>query len=104
MTLAEFETNLKATGHPVYHLEAPKGATRFAVWNQYGISPILGDDGNQLNAPRVQIDIITNRYDDILVDDICAALWLMDIPYTTAGGGYDPDYNASRTILQMMVI
>ena len=54
--------------------------------------------------PKVQIDIITNIHDDMLVDDICAALWMMDLTYSVQSEGYDDEYNAYRTILQLVVV
>jgi hypothetical protein len=52
----------------------------------------------------VQLDIVTNIHDDFLVDDICAALWMMDIPYSVESEGYDDEYAAYRTILQLVVV
>ena len=104
MTLKEFDANLKAAHPDVYETAAPKGKQRFAVWHRYGRSSVFGDDRNQVGAPKVQIDIVTNIHDDTLFDDICAALWAMDIPYSVESEGYDDEYNAYRTILQLVVI
>lgn len=104
MTLQQFEANLKAAFADTYETAAPKGKQRFVVWHRYGRSSVFGDDRNQLDAPKVQIDIVTNVHDDTLVDDICAALWLMDLTYTVESEGYDDDYAAYRTILQLVVI
>lgn len=104
MTLKEFDANLKKSFPDVYETAAPKGKPRYVVWHRYGRSSTFGDDRNQLDLPKVQIDIVTNIHDDLLVDDICAALWLMDIPYSVESEGYDDEYNAYRTILQMVVV
>ena len=104
MTLQQFDANLKAAFPDVYETAAPKGKQRFVVWHRYGRSSIPGDDRNQIDAPKVQIDIVTNIQDDMLVDDICAALWMMDIPYSVESEGYDDEYCAYRTILQMVVV
>ena len=104
MTLKKFDANLKAAFPDVYETAAPKGKQRYVVWHRYGRSSMFGDDRNQLDAPKVQLDIITNIHDDTLVDDICAALWLMGIPYSVQSEGYDDEYNAYRTILQMVVV
>ncbi|MBO7252544.1 MAG: hypothetical protein J6V25_07945 [Oscillospiraceae bacterium] len=104
MTLQQFEANLKAAFADTYETAAPKGKQRFVVWHRYGRSSVFGDDRNQLDAPKVQIDIVTNVHDDTLVDDICAALWMMDLTYTVESEGYDDDYAAYRTILQLVVI
>lgn len=105
MTLLEFETKLKeACPGLVYELPAPKGAERFVGWHRYGRSSTYGDNRNQLDAPKVQIDIITNVEGDTLADDAFAALQNMDLPYTVDSEGYDDDYCAHRTILQLVVI
>lgn len=104
MTLQQFENNLKAVCPETYELAAPQGAKRYVVWHRYGASSSFGDDRNVLDIPKVQIDIITNVEHDILVDEICAALWTMDLTYSIQSEGYDPDYNAYRTILQLAVV
>ena len=104
MTLQQFEANLKAAFPDVFETAAPKAKQRYVVWHRYGRSSQYGDDRNQIDAPKVQIDIITNVYDDVLVDNICAALWAMDIPYSVVSEGYDDEYCAYRTILQLVVV
>lgn len=105
MTLQEFDAKLKeACPGLVFELAAPQNAERFVVWHRYGRSSTYGDDRNQLDAPKVQIDIVSNDKDDILVNDVCVALWLMDLPYSVESEGYDDDYAAYRTILQLVVI
>lgn len=104
MTLKEFDANLKDAFSDVYETAAPKGKQRYVAWHRYGRSSVFGDDRNQVDAPKVQLDIITNIHDDTLVDDICAALWLMDLTYIIVSEGYDDEYNAYRTILQLVVI
>lgn len=104
MTLHEFDTALKAAFADTYETAAPKGKARYVVWHRYGRSSLIGDDRNQMDAPKVQIDIVTNVQDDTLVDEICAALWLLDLPYTVESDGYDDEYTAYRTILQLVVI
>ena len=104
MTLSEFDANLKAACPGlVFELAAPVGLERYAVWHRYGRSSTYGDNRNQLDVPRVQIDIITNNLDDTIVDDIAAALWMMDLPYSVVSEGYDDDYAAYRVILQLVV-
>lgn len=104
MTLREFETALKAACPDTYELAAPKGLSRYVVWHRYGRQSTFGDDANAVDLPKVQIDIVTQQTDDMLVDDVCAALWLACLPYSVESEGYDPDYNAYRTILQLVVI
>lgn len=103
MTLKEFENGLKAACSDTYELAAPQGMKRFVAWHSYGRHSHYGDNRNVLNVPKVQIDIVTNIEGDFLVDDICAALWAMDLCYSIESEGYDPDYNAYRTILQLEV-
>lgn len=104
MTLQEFEAGLKGACPETYRDAAPKGAQRYVVWAAYGRDSVFGDDRNQLDAPKVQLDIVSNRCEDALVDDVCAALWMLDLTYTVVSEGYDPDYNGYRTILQLVVI
>ena len=104
MTLKKFEAKLKEAFSDTYEIAAPKDKQRFVVWHRYGRSSMYGDDKNQVDPPKVQIDIVTNISDDVLVDDICAALWMMDLPYSVVSEGYDDEYAAFRTILQLVVI
>lgn len=105
MPLKKFEKALKeACPGLVFELAAPADLTRYAVWHRYGRGHTYGDDRNQLDLPKVQIDIITDKLDDTLVDDIAAALWLLDLPYEVVSEGYDDDYAAYRTILQLVVV
>lgn len=104
MTLQEFEAELKEVCKDTYEIAAPKGLHRFVVWHRYGRHSIRGDDRNQVDIPKVQIDIITNVPGDFLAEDVCAALWVMGLPYEVVSEGYDDDYAAMRTILQLEVI
>ena len=104
MTLRQFENNLKQAFPDTYEIAAPPGMQRFVAWHRYGRSSTYGDDRNQVDTPKVQIDIVTNIHDDPMVDDILAALWMMDLPYSIVSEGYDDEYKAFRTILQLVVI
>ena len=104
MTLKEFDVNLKAAFADTYETAAPKGKQRYVVWQRYGRSSAFGDDRNQIDMPKVQIDIVTNIPDDAMVDDVLAALWLMDIPYSIQSEGYEDELAAYRTILQLVVV
>lgn len=104
MTLQEFENGLKAAVPETYNRAAPQGAKRFVVWHRYGFKSVHGDDRNQVNIPKVQIDIVTNDPLDTITEDIFGALWMMDLTYSIISDGYDPDYNAFRTILQLEVV
>lgn len=104
MTLQEFETSLKEAVPETYNLQAPAGAVRYVTWHTYSGSSVRGDDRNQLDAPKVQLDIVYQSDQDTIVDDVLAALWLMDLPYEIISEGYDPDYAAMRVILQLVVI
>ena len=103
MTLAEFENGLKEVCAETYELAAPQNVKRYVVWHKYGRHSHVGDNRNVLNIPKVQIDIVTPIKNDFLCDDISAALWAMDLSYSIESDGYDPDYNAFRTILQLEV-
>ena len=104
MTLQQFEDGLKRAFPDVYESAAPKGKQRYVVWHRYGRSSSYGDDRNQIDAPKVQLDIVTNVRDDFMVDDILAALWMMDLPYSIVSEGYDDEYTAYRTIVQLVVV
>ena len=104
MTLQEFETALKEVCQDTYEIAAPKGKLRYVAWHSYGRHSSYADNHNVLDLPKVQIDIVTNISDDTLVDDICAALWLMGLSYSVESEGYDDEYTACRTILQLVVI
>ena len=105
MTLQQFERGLKdAAPGLVYELAGPKGSHRYVCWHRYGGSSVFGDNRNQIDAPKVQIDIHTQSVSDTLVDDVCASLWMMNLPYTVVSEGYDDDYADLRTILQLVVI
>ncbi len=105
MTLPQFEAGLKAAAPGlVYELAAPKGIHRYVCWHRYGAGSVVGDNRNQIDAPRVQIDIHTQSVSDTLVEDVCAALWMMDLPYFIVSEGYDDEYSDLRTILQLVVI
>lgn len=105
MTLKIFNEKLEAACPGiVYPLAAPKGLHRYVAWHAYGYSSGYGDDRNQINAPKVQIDIHTNSESDTLVEDVFAALWRMDLPFSVESEGYDDEYGDIRTILQLVVI
>ena len=104
MTLQQFDAGLKSAFPDVYETAAPKGKQRYVAWHRYGRTFTYGDDRNQVDAPKVQIDIVTNIHNDPLSDDICAALWMMDLSYSVVSEGYDDEFSAYRTILQLVVI
>lgn len=104
MTLQDFETTLRTACDETYELAAPQSARRYVVWHRYGANSQYGDNRNVLDLPKVQIDIVTNIENDTLVDDVCAALWLAELPYSVQSEGYDQEYNAYRTILQLVVV
>lgn len=104
MTLQEFDSALKAVCPDTYELAAPKGLSRYVVWAKYGVQSAFGDDMNVVDLPKVQIDIVSDIPDDTLVEEICAVLWLACLTYSVESTGYDPDYNANRTILQLVVV
>ena len=104
MTLQQFEDGLKAAVPETYELSAPQNAKRFVVWHRYGFNPIHGNNRHQVNVPKVQIDIVTHDKLDTIAEDVFAALWMMGLSYDIVSDGYDPDYNAARTILQLEVV
>ena len=103
MTLKEFKAGLSEAFADTYELAAPQGLKRYVAWHLYGRHHHYGDNRNVLDVPKVQIDIVSNIDGDFLVDDISAALWTMGLSYSVVSEGYDPEYNAYRTILQLEV-
>ena len=66
MTLQQFEEGLKAAAPGlVYELAGPKGIHRYVCWHRYGAGSVVGDNRNQIDAPRVQA--ILRRQVDQLV-------------------------------------
>ena len=104
MTLQQFEKNLKEVFPYIYEAASPKGQPRYVVWHRYGRSSSYGDDRTQIDAPKVQLDIVTNIPDDSMVDDILTALCMMDQTYSVVSEGYDDEYTAYRTIVQLVVV
>lgn len=104
MTISEFSAALKAAKLSVYTPVVPAGAVNCLAWHTYGAIPSIGDNGNVLNAPQVQIDILTDDAHELLIDDVSSVLWTLDLPYSIQSDGYDPDYGCRRTILQLVVI
>lgn len=103
MTLQTFDDALKTACPETYELAAPQGKQRYVAWHKYGATSFHGDDGNLLNLPKVQIDIVTNLSADTLAEDVCDALWRLGLSYSVQSEGYDQEYNAYRTILQLVV-
>lgn len=103
MTLQQFNKALKDVCKDTYEVAAPEDVLRYVVWHQYGTASMFGDNRNVLGIPRVQIDIVTNDPLDFLADDVFAALWSMGLSYSIESEGYDPEYSAFRTILQLEV-
>ena len=105
MTLQQFENGLKeACPDLVYELAGPKGCHRYVCWHRYGYNSGFGDDRNQIDAPKVQIDIHTQSITDTLANNVFDALRDMGLPYSIQSEGYDDDYTDIRTILQLVVI
>lgn len=104
MTLSDFTAVLAAANIPAHTPLIPPGAVNCIGWHTYGALPAVGDNGNVVNAPQVQIDILTDDAHDLLIDDVTSVLWTLDLPYSIQSDGYDPDYGCRRTILQLVVI
>ena len=79
------------------YIETPSG-------NFYRFDLRLNGVVVEVDDPKVQIDIVTNIPDDFMVDDIFAALWAMGQSFEIISEGYDDEYAAFRTILQLAVV
>lgn len=104
MTMQQFETALKTVCPETYPLAAPPGSRRCVKYHSYGANHQYGDDHNVLDLPRVQLDILIDRADDPLPEDVAALLQSLYLPYTEISRGYDPEYNCIRVIYQLEVV
>ena len=77
---------------------------RTAVISTYGAASVLGDDGNLLDVPKVQIDVYVTDPADDLPERIMELLQERRFPYSVEDlNSYDPETNRLRTILQTEV-
>ena len=104
MKLQDLDLMLKTICPQTYENKAPAGVSRFIVGHRYGTQSTCGDDRNLLDLPKIQIDILVHTTQDDLVDDVCSALGKMGLTYSIQDLNlYDEDYNALRTVLQLVV-
>lgn len=104
MTLTDFTTALKQAVPNSFPDAAPAGVRPCVVYSVYGSRPILGDDLNQFDIPRVQLDLLTLSSLDPLLDAVTDVLWDLHLPYAVQDMSYDPDYGSFRIILQTEVV
>lgn len=104
MTLQKFDAGLKTVCPQTYELAAPANATRCIVWNVYGYSHVIGDDGCLVQIPKVQLDVFNQSSFDPLFTDVQAYLTALHIPYSVQDIAYDPDYELLRMIIQLELI
>lgn len=62
-----------------------------------------GDDRTQTAISKVQLDILTAKFPDPIIDAVTDLLYELELPYSDQGSSYDPDYGCFRTILQTEV-
>lgn len=103
MTLQSLEDRLKQLCPQTHHLAAPRGVTRYIVWNEYGKQVVSGSDTTALALPKVQLDIVTQNPADPLSDDVALLLETLRLPYEIVDFGYDDEYAAMRCIMQLVV-
>lgn len=104
MQISEFEANIQAAAPgKVFPLVAPNGLSEYVVWHEYAPRTLTGDDSVELEAPRVQIDVVWQK-DRQLLTDIKAALSAMSLPYVVVDYGYDDQWQGMRCILQLEVL
>ena len=104
MTLQEFDAALKERCDHVYELAAPKGVQEYVVWHEYGKQFSHADDHNEVGLPKVQVEIFSQQRNSVLSETVHAALFALYIPFAVISDGYDPEYTAFRTILQLVVV
>lgn len=103
MTVPEMNTVLKTVTNAVYETAAPRGATEYVVWSEYGSNCVCGDDKTILEVPKVQIDIIGQRKFSQLVAGVKSVLTENELPYEVISSGYDDEWASMRCILQVEV-
>lgn len=101
MRYADLKTLLERVCAKTFELEAPAGETRFIVISSYGTRPIIGDDAVRAEIRKVQLDICWQQPDDTLEEDVKNTLSAFLVPYSVQETGYDDDFAAMRTILQL---
>ncbi|MBQ9685053.1 MAG: hypothetical protein IJV41_00705 [Oscillospiraceae bacterium] len=105
MTVSTLDTALRAAAPgKIFELAAPEGATEYAVWHEYAPRTLTGDDAVQLEAPRVQIDVIWQRRGSTLLRTVKDTLTALELPYEVISHGYDDAWSAMRCILQLEVV
>lgn len=104
MTLPELEMLLKSVCPNTYELAAPPGISEYIVWQQYGVRSVAGDNSFYVDAPEVQLDLITQNPPRALQKALFAALRAARQPYSVVSVGYDDEYAAYRCIIEMVVI
>ena len=104
MTYADFVKAFRESVPDSYEVAIPVGASAGVAINRYGARSTQGDDRNQLDLPKVQLDILTTDPGDILLDAVTGTLWLLDQPYEIVDQSYDPDFGRYRTIIQLVVM
>lgn len=104
MSLDVFKSTLEAAAPGlVYENAAPKGMLEYAVWHRYGSSRLLGDDRVQLEAERVQIDVLWQS-DSQLLQTVKDVLTDLALPWVEVDYGYDDQWQSMRCILQLEVL
>lgn len=103
MTISDFSAALKAAVPNCYQDAAPAGCRPCAVFSVYGVKSVFGDDRNLVDIPKVQIDLLTLKLFDPIVDAVTDVLWDLGLSYSVQSMAYDPDYGCFRTILQTEV-
>lgn len=104
MTLTDLTAALTGAVPNCYPDAAPAGVRPCVVYSVYGSRPVLGDDRNQMDIPKVQLDLLTLSSLDPLLDTVTDVLWELALPYSVQDMSYDPDYGCFRTILQTEVV
>lgn len=104
MTLTDLTTALTGVVPNCYPDAAPAGVRPCVVYSVYGSRPVLGDDRNQMDILKVQLDLLTRSSLEPLIDTVTDVLWKLALPYSVQDMSYDPDYGCFRTILQTEVV
>ena len=104
MQISKFKETLEAAAPGLIHeTAAPKGLLEYAIWHEYAPRTLVGDDIVQLEAPRVQIDVIWQS-NKLLLKTVKDCLGDMGLAYEVVEHGYDDEWQSMRCILQLEVL
>ena len=105
MTYSKIDAALKTVlPDATFHLSAPPGHDRYIIWAETGSHSQYADGVKTATAYQASVYVYTQNEDDNLLNEVCEALDLADIPYDDPVPGYDDELQTMGTILECEVI